>query len=423
MKKRYGYDKKALKGLGYTKFLTEVHERNKIIEAQPEEEIVSKYNVNILAERLHPRVQYVKVAEVAELREAKRFKLVPDASRGTEHLAFFRAGQYVTVTVEKSSESVSEGGNTPGENGGTAILTRPYTLCSSPMAALGEEPCYEILVKKVPGGAVSSEILANWHVGTKAVLSGPLGNFYYQDLRDAEHVVAVAGGSGITPFLSMAGAVAEGKEKHRLTILYGCRTEADILMKTELDALSACDGIRVVYVLSDEEKSGYEHGLISAELIAKYAGNGAYSVFACGPSAMYDYLKGQTELLKLPKRLVRFEVSGGIKDVKKDPAFPKEEIGKTHRLTVIVHGEETTGECSTEENVLTAVERMGIKAPSECRSGECGFCRSRLVTGEVFVPADTDGRRMADARYGWIHPCVTYPVSDLTIEVYPVNGR
>ena len=427
MKKRYGYDKKALRGLGYTKFLTEVHERNKIIEAQPEEEIVSKYNANILAERLHPRAQYVKVAEVTELKDARRFKLVPDKERGTERLAFFRAGQYVTVHVIIGKTDEAGDGPTDtlksGMSSGTeSVMIRPYSLCSAPMAALGEAPFYEILVKKVPDGFVSSWILENWKPGSETVLSGPLGYFYYQDLRDAEHVIAAAGGSGITPFLSMAGAVKDGTEKFKLTILYGCRTEADILLKQELDELASHDGIRVVYVLSDEEKAGYEHGFISAELIRKYADETDFSLFACGPAAMYDFLKKQAEALKLPRRLVRFEVSGGARNIAADSGFPKEKLGESYELKLLVHGEMIVTKCRTEETVLTAIERAGVHAPSECRSGECGFCRSRLISGEVYIPADTDKRRMADARYGWIHPCSSYPVSDLEIEVYPVDA-
>ena len=195
-----------------------------------------------------------------------------------------------------------------------------------------------------------------------------------------------------------------------------------LAQKQELDELASHDGIRVVYVLSDEEKTGYEHGFISAELIRKYADETDFSLFACGPAAMYDFLKKQAEALKLPRRLVRFEVSGGARNIAADPGFPKEKLGESYELKILVHGEMIVTKCRTEETVLTAIERAGVHAPSECRSGECGFCRSRLISGEVYIPADTDKRRMADARYGWIHPCSSYPVSDLEIEVYPVDA-
>ena len=63
------------------------------------------------------------------------------------------------------------------------------------------------------------------------------------------------------------------------------------------------------------------------------------------------------------------------------------------------------------------LERAGIKAPSKCRSGECGWCRSRVTSGEVFIPEETDSRRWADKQCGEIHPCTSFALSDITIIV------
>lgn len=62
------------------------------------------------------------------------------------------------------------------------------------------------------------------------------------------------------------------------------------------------------------------------------------------------------------------------------------------------------------------MEQAGIKAPSRCRSGQCGWCHSMLVSGEVFIPDEADGRREADKKFGWIHPCCTYPLSDIELD-------
>lgn len=67
--------------------------------------------------------------------------------------------------------------------------------------------------------------------------------------------------------------------------------------------------------------------------------------------------------------------------------------------------------------MLVAIERAGIKAPSRCRSGECGWCRSKLVSGTVCIPEENELRRWADVHYGYIHPCSSFPTSDLVIEV------
>ena len=73
------------------------------------------------------------------------------------------------------------------------------------------------------------------------------------------------------------------------------------------------------------------------------------------------------------------------------------------------------------QGVVKSLEAAGIAAPAHCRSGECGWCHSRLVSGDVYIPEDVDGRRAADKKFGWIHPCCSYPVSDVTLAV-PVIG-
>ena len=114
--------------------------------------------------------------------------------------------------------------------------------------------------------------------------------------------MALAGGSGITPFLSMARAIRDGVEDFNLTILFGSRTEESILFREELDEIcAACDKVKVVHVLSDEEKAGFEHGFITADIIQKYA-VAPYSVFICGPEAMYRFLSGEVAKLALPRR-------------------------------------------------------------------------------------------------------------------------
>ena len=62
-------------------------------------------------------------------------------------------------------------------------------------------------------------------------------------------------------------------------------------------------------------------------------------------------------------------------------------------------------------------ERAGIVAPSRCRAGECGWCRSKVISGDYFAPAENESRRYSDRMTDNIHPCVTFPISDMVIEV------
>ena len=395
---KYSYDRAPIRKIPLSGFLSMVSVRNKRIAAAPDSPPVSEYNANRLAKSLHPEAQYAKIARVDEHRDARSCTLVPDEARGTKSLAFFRASQYVSV----------------GLNIGGTVLSKPYTIRSGPGSALGEDgTSYVLTIKRTEPGYASKWILENWKEGDAVELSGPLGDFYYDRIRDAKTVVALAGGSGITPFFSMAEAIADGIEDFELTILYGSRTAEGILLREELDAVAARSGgrVKVVHVLSDEESEGYEHGFLTAELVRKYAPEGDYSVFMCGPQAMYDYEERELQKLSLPRRRIRRELSGDC--IMSEPAKVK------YKLTLDIHGYRRTIDCLANESLEWAIERAGIKAPTHCRSGECGWCHARLVSGEVFVPERADGRRGADLKFGWLHPCASFPRSDVELEIFP----
>ena len=217
--------------------------------------------------------------------------------------------------------------------------------------------------------------------------------------------------------MGMAYAIRDGFEDFDLTILFGSRTEDGIVYKKELDEVcAACDKVHVVHVLSDEEKPSYEHGFITAELIKKYGGE-EYSVFMCGPQAMYNFLDGEIAKLGLRRKFVRRELFGMIKDPWNQPGYPEDIRGKTFNLKVIQCGREYDITASADEPLLTSIERAGIITPSRCRSGECSWCRSKLVSGKVFVSEKTDGRRRADIEFGYIHPCASFPMSDIVLDV------
>ena len=375
--------------------------REQAIQASPATPLPKTLTTNEKAKLRHPAKQEVVISEIRQNgSDAKTIVLkTPDGSP----LAYYRAGQYVSVSVPI---------------GGT-VTTRSYSLCGSPEWAKRGE--YNITVKRDDAGFVSPYIQDNWQVGQSVTISGPQGHLYYEGLRDAKKVVALAGGSGITPFMGMAYAIRDGHEDFDLTILFGSRTADGIVYKKELDEVcAACDKVHVVHVLSDEEKEGYEHGFITAELIKKYGGDGEYSIFMCGPQAMYNFLDGEIAKLGLRRKFVRREMFGAIKDPWNQPGYPEEIRGKSFNLVVIKYGEKFEISADADESLLTAIERAGISAPSRCRSGECGWCHSKLVSGEYYCPKEADGRRLADKKFGWIHPCATYPMSDIKIEVFPI---
>ena len=386
--------------LDMMKFATMAKVREETIQAAPAAEVSGVFPINENAKALHPDWMELEIAEICDhgAAEAKSFVLRrPDGKA----LPYFRAGQYISLKLPLDG----------------SFVTRSYSLCLSPKAAL--EGRYAITVRANPGGFVADRLLREKKVGDKIIASGPQGFFYYEDLRDTKKIVGLAGGSGITPFLSIANALLDGTEDFELTLLYGSRTEESILFRQELDQIAAaCPKFRVVHVLSEEQKEGFESGFISAELIQKYAPAGeAYSVFLCGPEAMYKFLRPEIDKLGIPERLFRRK----LVDVTKTPweceGYPQEARGKSFQLTVRQGANEWVIPASADEPVLVAIERAGIKAPSRCRAGECGWCRSRMLSGTVFIPRENEMRRWADIHYGYIHPCCSFPTGDLLLEV------
>ncbi len=361
------------------------------------------YVPNRLAKALHPKVQHLVITRIVDRGgDAKSYYLAPNAEKGTEKLAWHSAGQYLSIRLTIGNMS----------------LTRPYSLASSPREALAGE--YMLTIKRVEGGLVSQFILDNWQVGTEVTASEPLGVFTYEPLRDAKTVIGVAGGSGITPFRSLAKAIADGDEDAEMILLYGSRTLEDAIFQEEFKELEkACPKFKLVNILSHETREDCESGFITAELIKKYAPQGDYSIFLCGPQAMYNFVDKEIETLGIRKKFVRHELFGEYFGPAKEADYPAD-VAPAFRVTVRQAGKELTVTANSDESLLRSLEKNGIAAPAHCRSGECGWCHSRLVSGEVYTPKSLDGRREADSIYGYIHPCCAFPLSDLVIEVPPV---
>ena len=374
--------------------------REQAIQAAPAKEIDGEFAINTNAGELHPDYVELVIDQIIDHGSAAA-KTYVFKRAGGKPFPYFRAGQYLSLKLPL----------------GDSFVTRSYSLCSSPKDAL--EGKAAITIRSNPGGYAADMLLESLKVGDTVISSDPQGFFYYEDLRDKKTVIGLAGGSGITPFLSMAYAIRDGIEDFDLTLLFGSRDEANILFKKELDEIAAqCPKFKVVHVLSEAETEGYEHGFITAELIKKYApADGEYSVYLCGPEGMYKFLKPEIEKLGLPERLFRRKMIDVTKTVWECEGYPAECKDKVFDLTVKQGAAEYKIKANANEPILVALERAAIKAPSRCRSGECGWCRSKLVSGQVYVPKENELRRWADIAYGYIHPCSSFALSDIVLEV------
>lgn len=368
------------------RFLSMNDERRKLIDETPPTPLSTEYGVNTLAKNLHPGYVKAKLISVTDAGYAcKTLRFQP---LGGKKFPYFRAGQYITI-----SKTV-----------GKSFLTRPYSISSSPKDAL--RGILEVTVQRA--GVFSTYLTEQAKVGDVFLLGEPSGDFYCDDIRDGKNIVAVAGGSGITPFISMAKSLAEGSCDFNLLIVYGAKTRKDLIVESK-DI--CCSKVKLVVVLSEEQAEGYEHGLISAEILNKYVPEN-YTLFLCGPNGMYKFLEDVVPKLVHKPRFVRKE-HNCVGNLKKDSP-------KTFSLTVHIRDAVSVIAAKENETILTALEKAGLKVPSRCRFGACGFCHTRLICGEYFVEKENDHRRKADVKFRYIHPCCTYPLSDMELDVPPI---
>ena len=378
--------------------------RRKLIESGSSANTYSDH-IREIAQEVHPKVTHVRVTKVEQVSPtARKFTFVADEG---DVLPPFQAGQYCSLDLQI----------------GDTVTTRPYSICSAPyQARQGEDSFFELTIRNgKPGvGFASSWLYENVHVGDKFTAHLPFGEFHYEPLRDAKHVVALAGGSGITPFYSMAQEIEHGTLDCDLTILYGSVSTKDIILEKHINQIKS-DRVRFINVISGEPDYEGDKGFLSRDIIRKYSegdpSDGNTSYFVCGPLPMYQFVSGELAALNVPRRRIRMEVFGAPRDVTKAEGYPADFKPQTFKLTVQRGLEETVIDASSGEPFAVSMERAGIPNNTRCRSGACGYCRAKLVSGDAFIPTEGDGRRWADKKYGYVHACSTYPMSDCTIKI------
>ena len=370
------------------KFMEMANDRRKIVDETPATPLPKTYAVNELSKALHPGVIPAKIVSMKEVGNNCKTITLESISEN-KRFPYFKAGQFITL-----STSV-----------GASFVTRPYSISSSPKEALNG--ILEVTVQKA--GFFSTYLLEEAKIGDTLIVGEPSGDFYYDNLRDKKNIVAIAGGSGITPFMSMIKSLEENSDDFNLTVIYGARTRKDLII--DYKAVKS-NKVKLVIVLSEEDVEGYEKGFITAKLLNKYLPN-EYSVFMCGPNAMYKFVKEELIKLGVDKHSIRQEHN----------SIGNREIDNPRIFTLKVHVRDEVYNINAYENetLLNAMERAGIKAPSRCKSGSCGFCHSRLISGKYYVNKEHEYRRQADLKFGYIHPCCTYPESDMEIDVPPFN--
>ncbi|MEP2715221.1 2Fe-2S iron-sulfur cluster-binding protein [Pseudophaeobacter sp.] len=341
---------------------------------------------------LHPKRLKLAVSDViAETPSSRTLRLTCDDGP----LPPFLAGQYINLFV------TVEGVET----------ARPFAISSAPQ----ERDYYDLTVRKLPGGFVSPWLVEGLQPGAQVTSTGPMGSFYVNPIHHGDDLVFLAGGSGVAPAISMIRDIAATKRPVRFHLIYGSRQADDIIFDRELADLDAAhDFLSVTRVISepDEDYQG-ERGFIDATLLERLcAPLAGKTVYLCGPPAMNEACAGALRAVGVPDKRVHIEANGPPVDPTLCPGWPQD-LQADAPVTVTVRGQGSF-ETQVGEPLLNALDRAGYQVENACRSGECSLCRIKVISGEVFNPSEAR-LRQSDQKFGWVHACVAYPLSDLEV--------
>ena len=240
-------------------------------------------------------------------------------------------------------------------------------------------------------------------VGMTVEAKGAFGNFCFDEVKH-DNVVMIAAGSGITPMMAMIRYMEDLCLGTRVTLLYCVRSADDIIFEAELLALrTRLKNFQYHILLSRPHKEwAGARGHVSREFIESTVRNpGTPDFFLCGPPSFMETCRGiLNDLGVKPERLLQ-ESFGGLQS---GGRLPDASSGETDSTVEFVRSRKS---CSirNDQTLLEAAEKEGVPIPSSCRQGQCGTCRTRLISGVVHMDAE-DGLDPDSKRQGFVLTCV-----------------
>lgn len=310
----------------------------------------------------------------------------------------FAAGQYLTL-------------RRPGDE-----LRRSYSICSAPGEPL------RVGVRRVSGGAFSGWLHRELKVGDTLEAMEPQGRFGAALARRPRHVLAVAGGSGITPILSILRAALAADASVRCTLLYANRNAASTMFKEELEDLKNRHLTRLaVHALFSREEvdAPLRAGRLDAGRIATFLrlAGGAASVdeaFVCGPHAMNDEVEAALRAAGLAPEHIHIERFGLPRAVA-DAMSHALQAGDAAAARIAIVRDGVTREVgfdAADASILAAAARAGLDVPYSCKSGVCATCRAKLLEGRVRMDRNF-ALEPAEVEAGFVLTCQAHPLTEL----------
>jgi ring-1,2-phenylacetyl-CoA epoxidase subunit PaaE len=320
----------------------------------------------------------------------------------------YKAGQFLTLITNVNGKEVR----------------RAYSLCSSPYV----DEDLAVSVKRVDNGLMSNWLPDNLKTGSIMKIMEPMGQFTTEyNPTSKRHIILFAGGSGITPMMSIIKSVLV-KEPNSICSLIYCNRDIDsIIFKDELEKLEIKhEGrLHVIHVLDNAPMNwqGYS-GLLNHDMLARLFermpdwGVSNTTYLMCGPEGMMknvETLLGERGIGN-EKIFKESFVQGTIdKDEKKDVA-PSGAL-KAREVTIRYDGQEYKVMVPPNKAILETALDQGIDLPYSCQSGLCTACRGKALSGKVKLDEE-EGLSKSERDEGYVLTCVGHPLTDdVVIEI------
>jgi ring-1,2-phenylacetyl-CoA epoxidase subunit PaaE len=322
----------------------------------------------------------------------------------------FQAGQHLTLKAEIGGEDVR----------------RTYSVCVSPA-----ENEIRIAIKQMPAGKFSAWANSELLAGHSIEVLPPMGRFVLPESGEAaSHYVALSGGSGITPVISILKTVLQTKPRSRFTLLYGNRDTASIMFLEELAALKNryIDRLEVYHFLENEAEdielfNGRLDRAKCEEVLSSLVDVGATDAFfICGPGPMMDAAEAALLARGFPAEKIfieRFTTSAlSAEQVARNEALQQKAAGTA--LVVTLDGRRSRIRFDAGRgNILESVQAAGLPAPYACKSGVCTTCRAKILSGTVTMKKNY-GLSDSELAQGYALTCQAVPTSDEVTLSYDV---
>ncbi len=321
----------------------------------------------------------------------------------------YKSGQFLTLIIPIQGKEVR----------------RAYSLCSSPFT----DGDLAVTVKRVDRGLMSNWLPDNLKAGSKVKVMEPMGQFTTEFKTDNKrHLIMFAGGSGITPMMSIIKSTLTREPNSICSLIYCNRDIDSIIFKDAFDQLQTTyEGrLHVIHVLDNAPMNwqGYS-GLLNHEMLKKLferipdwgIDNSTYLM--CGPEGMMKNVETLLEQHSIPKEKVFKEsfVQGTIdKDTKTETASTEGAL-KAREVTIRYDGQEYKVMVPPTSTILETALDQGIDLPYSCQSGLCTACRGKALSGKVKLDEE-EGLSQSERNEGYVLTCVGHPLTDdVVIEI------